>query len=56
MSQSRREKSRSQGRRMAGEKAQGGKRGSGPAIVAKMLTITETSENMERYLFLINSY
>lgn len=34
----------------------GGKRISGSAVVAKMLIITKISEDMERYLFLINSY
>lgn len=41
---------------MAGIKAERGKRVTGSAVVAKMLTITKTSEDVERYLFLINSY
>lgn len=36
---------------MAGIKAERGKRGTGSAIVAKMLTIIKTSEDVERYLF-----
>lgn len=41
---------------MAGIKTQGEKRHTGSAEDTKMLTITKISEDMERYLLLINSY